>query len=510
MMNIIFATTTMLVSGIVPADLRVYPQGYTSLNATYLSDIWADDARVKLGQNSLSYQRWHFTPSLDVGGVLNMDTDLQLWADAPYVDTPKPAFAGYGLPRDKYAQTTTDDLRDLRGMHLRKFYLQLRTPVALFSLGRTPVQWGYGLVDNDGDAIHQDWGAPRFGRDYNYGDVANRLMISTLVDQCGEAPEWLRFWQLSLGADAMERDERMERPQGDNVYRGFGMLRYAREASKGGVYVFYRHVHDRSGGNERVWYYDAHVEHGWAVGPLRLVAGAEAVMAEGKTTQLANSAILKKQKILQFGGVGRVGASYPTSIQDTALVVGIDVEGGFASGDRNPFDRQARAFAMDPDYNPSLLLFDEVRAVQTAAAAARLSNPQEFGQSPTNARFIPSLGAVTNVGYVRPTVRINVGDWRLRVAMLWAEAVQPVVDYYYTTQRNVPTNEIGGPSRKRHLGLEVDVGVDYRLAIIEGFEIFPGVQGGRLFPGEAFENSAGQRHPAVQAIFAKLTVRAKG
>src|SRR5205814_10196177 len=105
-----------------------------------------------------------------------------------------------------------------------------------------------------------------------------------------------------------------------------------------------------------------------------------------------------------------------------------EMEGGFASGDANPFDDQATGFQMNRDFKVGLVLFDEVMLFQTQNAARRLSDPALVGASPPGLDLLPTEGAVTNALYLKPTLRWKPdflsGRLRFVGSMLCARAPQ--------------------------------------------------------------------------------------
>src|SRR5206468_770901 len=111
-----------------------------------------------------------------------------------------------------------------------------------------------------------------------------------------------------------------------------------------------------------------------------------------------------------------------------------EIEGGYASGDANPFDDQASNFSMNRDFKVGLVLFDEVMLFQTQNAARRLSDPNLTGAPPPGLDLLPTEGAVTNALYLKPTLRYKPsllgGKFRLVGSALFARAPDPVVDAY--------------------------------------------------------------------------------
>jgi hypothetical protein len=180
-----------------------------------------------------------------------------------------------------------------------------------------------------------------------------------------------------------------------------------------------------------------------------------------------------------------------------------EIEGGYASGDANPFDGQVNQFTMNRDFKVGMVLFDQVLMFQSQNAARRLSDPSLLGAPPPGLDLMPTEGAVTNALYLKPTLRWKPrffgGGFRVVGSALFARAPQPVLDPYQSLLSSAPTNSFGHPAG-RNYGIEVDVGLGYFGRIIGplGYEL--GFQYGYLFPGDAFTRADGSRMPDAHAM----------
>jgi hypothetical protein len=386
-------------------------------------------------------------------------------------------------------------------LKVRKLYVDWRTPVGAFIAGRMASSWGLGSLANGGDDDAQDWGAARFGIDRNYGDVVNRVILATAPFALLSGEDWARRWTLVLGAGTVERDDRTVRSEGDDAMEAIFALRYRQERREAGVYVAYRDLEDRNADTLEVLAVDAAGRWDWRFGDIEVTAAGEIAFVAGDTTLARNNAFTGNIEVRQLGYVLRGGATY------LPLGAGGDLEIGYASGDSNPVDDTLRNFTFDPSYNPSLILFEELRAVETISVRANASDLSRIGVPPDAARLLPTQGAVTNAVYVRPTVRYAWDNLTARVAFLWARAEEDVVDPVTLNAYSELRNHQGGKSSARDLGVEIDVGVDYEVRLENWVEAVVGVQGGRLMPGEAFTNGSGDPHPAINALFARLLVR---
>ncbi|MBI3179757.1 MAG: hypothetical protein HYZ27_08850, partial [Deltaproteobacteria bacterium] len=323
--------------------------------------------------------------------------------------------------------------------------------------GRMASQWGLGILANSGDNDTPDWGTTRFGQDSSFGDVVDRVLFAAAPLLYFVGADWASRLIVAVGADVVVRDERIDRALGDLAGEAIGVVRYAHKGNEAGVYVAYRDLRDRHNDTLNVTAIDFYGRGTFRMGDFDVMAVGEVAWVTGDTTWGRSAGCTGTLDVAQLGYVARAGATH----RPTAL--GGDVELGYASGDTNPFDCNLRNLTFDPDYNPSLILFDELRAAGTVAAEANVADPARVGVPPDSARLLPTGGAVSNAIYVRPTVRYRWQDVGARLSILWARAEENVVDPYNTTLSSAggdnPLNFQGGNGANKDLGVEVNVGV---------------------------------------------------
>jgi hypothetical protein len=180
----------------------------------------------------------------------------------------------------------------------------------------------------------------------------------------------------------------------------------------------------------------------------------------------------------QFGWVYEVGLKIDP-LEDFAL------EFGGADGDSAPDDSNLTAFSFDPNYQVSLLLFQEVlrrdREIQSQSVTDALS-PNSFGLEPNQLENVKALwearyqtrGAVANAFYVKPTLKVKpLEDLTITFSYLWARA-------------RVGIDRFGDGKARYGLGSEFDLGAEYRL--VENATL--GVQAGYLITGDYFDYQA--------------------
>ena len=491
--------TTLTASDAAPEAPKTFEYnvpGLLRVSAERFGDLRVDANARLYGQNQAIAHRLAVSPWVKLFGQLTVKSELQLGTGYLAADVPDERFASFGPPRADVDAFGQDQLA------LRKLFVDWRSPVGTLMVGRMASNWGLGVLTNGGDDEMQDWGSPRLGEDLNYGDVVNRALFATAPIAMATDAAWAKKVILAVGADVVERDERTERQAGDDAYQVVGALRYQDQPHEAGVYVAYRSLDDRNGDTLDVVAYSLMGKSTVRRGPLELTGAGELALVMGDTTLARNNAYTGKIDVQQLGYVARAGAMY------LPWGVGGDLELGYASGDSNPNDGSLRSFTFDPDYNPSLILFEQLRAAETVAAQANASDPERVGIPPTAARQLPSRGSVSNAIYVRPTVRYRWEDLAARVAIMWARAEEPVVDPYNANiNGGVGVNYQGGDANEKALGVELDAGVDYTMHFDRWADVSLGVQAGHLFPGKAFADASGETHPGVSLFFGKVVVK---
>jgi hypothetical protein len=185
-----------------------------------------------------------------------------------------------------------------------------------------------------------------------------------------------------------------------------------------------------------------------------------------------------------------------------------ELEGGYASGDGNPFDDHSNGFQMNRDFKVGLVLFDEVLMFQTQDAARRLSDPHLAGTPPPGLDFLPTEGAVANALYLKPTLRYKPSfapGVRLVGSALFARAPQPVLDPYQALIFSAARNAFGHDAGQNY-GVELDGAIGYQARISGPVGYETGLQFGYLFPGNAFTRGDGSRMPGAYALRLRATL----
>jgi hypothetical protein len=412
-------------------------------------------------------------------------------------------FRGYGLTE----RSARNGFR-AEGFDFRHLFAEVSTPVGLLEVGQMPSQWGMGMVANSGNGENTtDFGDARFG------DIVDRILFATrpLVGVLSPKSEFARELSVAVAADLVYRDRYASLlvknggglQWGDTAIEMLGAAVYAPgEATRAGLYVTRRiQSYAQDAGGLHVWTFDAYVRHAQPVGGgLLLTAEGEAAQIYGGTSHAPNLSALGTTRVSQQGAVLRLGAVRGR--------VEAELEGGFASGDSNPFDDRSSSFQMNRDYKVGLVLFDEVLMFQSQNAARRISDPKLFGRPLQGLDLLPTEGAVSNALYLKPTLRFKPelfgGTLRLVGSALFARAAQPLVDPFQALVSSSPLNSFGHSAGQSY-GVELDGAVSFarRISGKLGFEA--GAQFGYLIPGSAFTQADGGRMPGASASRVRAT-----
>jgi len=226
------------------------------------------------------------------------------------------------------------------------------------AIGRMPLQWGSGILWNDGNAV-----------DAEYGDTADRVQVSGRIGPVFVMGAWDVQYEGYLGA-------------ADDMQSATLAAGYRSETMGTGLLANYRYRPEAPDN------YQAFTGDLWGfaeLGPVRAELEGTLVYGAGNLdtganniTTLAMGAMLKadyKAEKLSFGA-----------------------EFGAASGDDDPTDSTLKTFTFDRDHNVGLLMFEENLPTLSAPAATAANG----GRTTDAAR---SGDGISNAIYFRPAVR---------------------------------------------------------------------------------------------------------
>ena len=466
-----------------------------------VSDMRLDADGNLFEQNHLVWKRTTFSPYFALGKRVKLNSELLLVSGYVTLDAPNEKFRQYGVPRNKALSVNmfNENQSYADQFKVRQFYVEFLSDIGMFRVGRMTSNWGLGLLANNGDGKSSDWGHSYLGADRNYGDVVNRFLFATKPFSDKNLPSWLNKVNLVIAADLAEREYNLSRADGDMAYQGVGALRYKDGDDELGFYGVYRNLSDRNDDYLKARVIDLYGKSSFETSGFKVFGAGEVAYVSGNTSMAKNNAFTDNIAVKQLGYLARLGSAH------LSTGLGIDVEAGYASGDSNPNDGNMRAFSFDNNTNPSLILFDQLRYLETVAAAAHASDPEHIGYPQDSVRLLPNGGSVSNTVYLRPTLRFKMGKFKFNLAYLKAQTEEENVDPYNSNLAGgTSVNFQGGSGQEKDLGYEINAGIGYSFDIVDGMTLDLDVQAGLLKPGAAFHNAAGTAHDDITLVFASL------
>jgi len=427
------------------------------LNSNYLLD-----PSTRIGQTAYAEHRLRLTPKIVEEGQIEIQASFDILSGLIAGDL-APSFQELG-----YTERSQHNGTRAQGFDFRHLFAKLRMPVGIFEIGQMPSDWGMGVLTSGGN---QEEG-PDFG-DIRFGDIVDRVLFATRpLRFLGPRNHLARTVAIALAGDLIYRDRYAQLVTsngtggltwGDTAWQVLAALVYDPSPdSRAGLYVTRRiQSYAANGGDLHVWTFDFHARTLFPLG--------------------------------SFGGILSLA----------------EIEGGYASGDANPFDGASTGFQFNRDYKVGMVLFDEVLLFQSQNAARRIADPRLSGRPPVGIDLLPTEGAVTNALYLKPTLRYSPpvfgNRFRLVGSVLFARAAQlptdPFQSYVSSTQLNV-----FGANPGRDYGVEIDGAIAYRTRLADPFGLEIGLQAGHLFPGNAFRRADGSAMAGVTATKLRATL----
>lgn len=310
----------------------------------------------------------------------------------------------------------------LQNIQVTRAWAELDTGIGRFRFGRVPVHWGSGLVWNAGNDPLSE-----------YGDTSDRVQLTSRV-----GPVYvISGFEVPFEGYVNQRDD---------LSGVVGGVLYETESVALGTYNTFRWASDP----EDETSFSAFIGDVWGwsrFGPAEIELELAAVVGGGDLDTGENDI-----SVLSFGGV--LSASMPID----RLRVGLDV--GFAGGDQDETDDKLRVFTFDPDWNRTLLLFEEPLPTLEASSASSANEGRSYGAMVTS-------DGISNAMFLRP-----------RVGWGFNDKLSADLSLFAAQRARVSEDD----KANKGLGLEVDLDVRY-----EPFEFFS-LSGttGVLVPGRAF------------------------
>ncbi len=249
------------------------------------------------------------------------------------------------------------------GMRATRAWAEAYTGIGRFSVGRMPLQWGAGILWNDGNDPLSE-----------YGDTADRVQYTTRA-----GPVFV-MGALDIQSEGFVGDGEGALP--DDMAGVSLAVGFRSETAGLALLNNYRFQPSNEWGayTGDVW--------GWSeIGPLRIELEVAGTFGGGNLDTGANDI-----------DVTAVGAMLDAGWNGEKF--GFGAQGGVATGDADPNDASVKTFRFDRDHNVALMLFEE--PLPTLSTTVR--NDANGGRT-TDAAL--SGEGVSNALYVRPRVSYN-------------------------------------------------------------------------------------------------------
>lgn len=339
---------------------------------------WSMDHRLRLQPGWLLSDKVSLHAQFDVLGWTR-------WGDEP-VTTIDPT-TGEAIPT-VYADsvqppTTADGGASLANIRATRAWGEVKFQYGMLQFGRMPFHWGTGMVFNAGNRMIDE-----------YGDTSDRIQWTSKV---GDVFLMGGFENRSEGLPAVADDYRSV--LASVVYK-------TEKAAVGTLHTYRWQSNDDDGTAIEPQKFTTYVGDVWgeaSIGPAEVALEFAAILGGGDLDTGANDL-----RLSQFGGNLNVGFN-PDRLR-------LGLQGGFATGDADDTDTQLKTFTYDPDFNVSLLLFEEPMPTLEATVPSDANDGRTTAASRTGS-------AISNALWVRPRVGFQIRE-DLSVDLAWLLAQQ--------------------------------------------------------------------------------------
>ncbi len=321
-------------------------------------------------------------------------------------------------------------------------------------IGRQPVDFGLGIFFNDGEDLKGEGGGfKNLWGDTHYGTVRDRISIDLGFSE---------NFSLLTGFDFL-RSSRGELRE--NIVSPFIVPKIGGENFKFMVYGGAEYSTTRT---QELYFALPYVYISPTFG---LKIEVEGNVIGGRTSLYPQFGRIERYEVFAWNVAGRVK-------WETGLIV-LSLDGGFASGDRDPGDGKIESVRMHPDYNAGFILFEDVLAELTGEIGRIVEDTAGKG-----GELYATQGGVKSAWFVMPTV----GLFPFELVGTYLSVLVA-----FSNQNDLLYNPATGKSlfeRSPKTGL-LGVEIDWGLRI--GTESFMfGTQLGYLIIGDALRSSLPQ------------------
>ena len=343
---------------------------------------WSMDHRLRLQPGWLMSDRVSLHAQFDVLGWTRWGDDPVTSVDPTTGEEIPAVFADSVQP-----ETTADGGATLANFKATRAWAEVRFDRGMLQFGRMPFHWGTGMVFNAGNRMIDE-----------YGDTTDRIQWTSKV---GDVFLMGGFENRAEGLPAVADDFRSV--MGSVVYK-------TEKAAIGTLHTYRWQSNDDDGTAIEPQKFTTYVGDVWgeaSVGPAEVALEFAAILGGGDLDTGANDL-----RLSQFGGNLDVGFN-PERIR-------LGLQGGFATGDADDTDTQLKTFTYDPDFNVSLLLFEEPMPTLEATVPSEANDGRNTAAAQTGS-------AISNAVWVRPRVGYQVlDDLSIDLAWLLAQKAKPL------------------------------------------------------------------------------------
>jgi len=385
---------------------------------------------------------------------------------------------------------------------LRYLYVDWTTPIGLLRVGQVGNNWGMGILANNGDR-------PLLFGDYRFGSIVERIAFATRP--FGKQSPFI----IAIAGDAVMQDNTAKWSAGDRAYQMVVSALYEKGWDQLGFFGTRRWHDVRSevsgidGGKLNTWIADVAGKTARSVADDVFAYGAfEVAHVFGKTDAIRSTPEFNEQDISSWGAAAQLGIvkrakGEPTKEGSPATwgQMVAQIEGGYASGDANPYDGTVKRFTFDPNHQIGMVLFPYMLHFMTARAATNAQDPELLARPSPGSHLLVSNGGVFGATYLNPVfVYRPLPVLDLKAGAVIAVASSDVVDPYRTAVASSggDQNYRGGSPKNRDLGIELDGGFEWRVRL-RPVTLQIGAQAGVFFPGRAFDDAKGN-HAKPQSV----------
>lgn len=496
----------------LPAGLRVESKVEARVAGTQVSAVEAPGVAAtdpqRLAADSLLESR------LRAGGLLRWELG-GVWLQALQLDLQADLFAA---PVRYTAQDGSDDaaeaadrnLARLRADHLlgadrgataegslllRQLAVSAEGRFFHVSAGRQVSRWGLGLLAQSGDDEPFQFGLKRRGA------VVDRAQVALLPAGLPGDGSLLAVAPLALvfAADRVVEDDLATRAAGDDARQLVAAMVLRYPQLKVGAYGVRRWQRDERALGLNVWVGDAFAAwHGKVMG-LRASLATEWLMIRGDTNYFRTPSSPARLDVEQAGGLLRLRLE--------GRDFGVQLDGGYASGDDRPFDEAITNFKLARDMRVGIVLFGELWRRQSANIVHNLGDVRYTGQAPAGAERFASGGSATGALWHAQTLRARVGNLTLLGGFLVAQGTTKLVDPHRTGLAGGSPKGPRGGAASDELGVEFDAAAQLDQPLPAGLALRARIDFGVAFPGAAFAGADGSAAAAVGAAIGQLALR---